>query len=203
VNRLALPDPLSKSRLVAVLRGLSTERALDVAAAASLGGVSVFEVTMESPTAEATITALTSAGHVVGAGTVLSPADVRAAANAGARFLVAPNTDPVVVAAAGETACPMIPGAFTPTEVAAAWRLGVAAVKLFPASVGGPSLVRSIKGPLTSIPLMVTGGIQADNVAAFLLAGASMAGVGGWLVNCPDLSIITERAAQLVAAASA
>jgi 2-dehydro-3-deoxyphosphogluconate aldolase/(4S)-4-hydroxy-2-oxoglutarate aldolase len=163
----------------------------------------VFEVTMESPAAEETITALTSAGHVVGAGTVLSPTDVSAATAAGARFLVAPNTDPVVVAAAEEAACPMVPGAFTPTEVAAAWGLGVAAVKLFPASVGGPNFVRSIKGPLASIPLMVTGGIQADNVGAFLQAGAAVAGVGGWLANCPDLSMVTERAAQLVVAVSA
>ncbi len=200
MSRLALPVSLSDNGLVAVLRGLSTERAIEVAAAATRGGVSVFEVTMESANAGGTITALASAGYVVGAGTVMSSSDVRVAIDAGARFLVSPNTDPTVIAAAAEAGCPMIPGAFTPTEVAAAWALGVSAVKLFPASVGGPSLVRSIKGPLSDIPLMVTGGIRADNVAAFLEAGASSAGVGGWLVNCPDLDTVTERASQLAAA---
>lgn len=200
MSRLALPARLFENGLVAVLRGLSTERAMGVAASAALGGVSVFEVTMESPSAKETIAALTSAGYVVGAGTVMSPSDVRAAIDAGAQFLVSPNTDPTVIAAAAEAACPMIPGAFTPTEVATAWALGVSAVKLFPASVGGPGLVKSIKGPLSSIPLMVTGGIQADNVGAFLQAGASLVGVGGWLANCPELATVTERAAQLVAA---
>jgi 2-dehydro-3-deoxyphosphogluconate aldolase/(4S)-4-hydroxy-2-oxoglutarate aldolase len=94
----------------------------------------------------------------------------------------------------------MIPGAFTPTEVAVAWNAGAAAVKVFPASVGGPGLLKAIRGPFGDLPLVPTGGITASNAGAFLAAGAVAVGVGGWLTDHDDLAVVGERTRAIVAA---
>lgn len=158
----------------------------------------MFEVTMESPDPDLTIEALRAEGFVVGAGTVLDRSAAVAAVKSGAQFIVSPVTEPSVIATAAELNCPMVPGAFTPTEALTAWNLGVSAVKLFPALIGGPAHVKAIKGPLWAIPLMATGGINAGNAAQFLEAGASSLGVGGWLANCDNLADVTKRARELV-----
>jgi len=201
MSRTPLPEEVTDSRVVAVMRGLGTDRAVDVAAAALAGGVSVFEVTMESPGAATTIEALVAGGHIVGAGTVLSVDDAHVAVESGARFLVSPHTDEEVVTWATDRNHPIVPGAYTPTEISQAWRHGASAVKLFPASIGGPGLVRAVLGPLGGVPLMVTGGVDGTNIASFLSAGAFAAGVGGWLVDHDDLTTVTERAELLVTAA--
>jgi len=188
------------SRLVGVMRGLNTDRGVDVAGAARDGGVTVFEVTMDSPCAAGTIEALTSLGHVVGAGTVLSIDDARAAVESGAKFLVSPHTGAKVISWAIERGHPIVPGAYTPTEIVSAWSLGVSAVKLFPASIGGPDLVKAVAAPLRNVPLMVTGGIDASNVSAYLSSGAVAAGIGGWLVGSDELETVRQRAAMLVEA---
>lgn len=200
MTRLPLPDDVTGSRLVGIMRGSDTQRCMDVAAAGRDGGIRVFEVTMDSPNAERTIAALVSDGHVVGAGTVLSIDDARMAVDSGAEFLVAPHTDRRIVDWAVENGHPMVPGALTPTEVMSAWDLGAAAIKIFPASVGGPGLICAMAAPLGSVPLMVTGGIDATNVASYLSAGAIAAGVGGWLVDIEDLEMLRDRAAMLVSA---
>lgn len=200
MKRTPLPQALTDSRVVAVMRGLGTARAVDVAAAALAGGVSVFEVTMESSEALATIEALVERGHVVGAGTVLSVEDAHGAVESGARFLVAPQTDVGVITWATDREHPMVPGGYTPTEISYAWSRGASAVKLFPASIGGPELVKAILGPLGDVSLMVTGGVNGANIASFLAAGAIGAGVGGWLVDADDLDTVHERSQTLVAA---
>jgi 2-dehydro-3-deoxyphosphogluconate aldolase/(4S)-4-hydroxy-2-oxoglutarate aldolase len=200
MTRPPLPVGMTRTRLVAIMRGMGTERCVDVAAAAGEGGIKVYEVTMDSPNAGPTIAALVSKGHDVGAGTVLSIDDAQTAVESGAEFLVAPNTDRRVVSWAVEHGHPVVPGAFTPTEVVSAWDLGSSAVKVFPASIGGPDLVRGITAALSHIPLMVTGGIDALNIREYLSAGATSAGVGGWLVDVEDLQTIRDRAAGLVAA---
>lgn len=188
------------SHLVAVIRGFDPNRAVDVVHAASAGGVSVSEITMDSPKATRTIEMLSSQGCDVGAGTVLSVEQAEAAVEAGARFLVSPHTDPRIVAWAVERDVPIVPGGFSPTEIMAAWDLGASAVKVFPASVGGPGFVRAVTAPLGVVTLMVTGGIDADNIGAYVGAGASIAGIGGWLVDHEDLGIVQQRAAALGAA---
>ena len=92
----------------------------------------------------------------------------------------------------------MVPGALTPSEVVSAWQLGASAVKLFPASIGGPGLVKAISAPLGHIPLMVTGGVDDSNAATYIAAGAIAVGVGGWLVGGDDLETIRDRATKLV-----
>lgn len=200
MTRVPLPRSLIDTRLVAVMRGMETGRCLEVAQAARRGGVTVFEVTMDSPRARETIEALASEGHVVGAGTVMSLDDAHGAIEAGARFLVSPHTVEHVVRWVLDRGLPIIPGAYTPTEVLAAWDLGVSGVKLFPVSVGGPDLVRAITTVFGDVSLMVTGGVDATNVGSYLTCGASVAGVGGWLVGSDDLVTVRHRAQALVEA---
>ena len=111
------------------------------------------------------------------------PAAQRALA-VGAQFLVAPNTAPEVIAVARDAGRPIISGALTPTEVVAAWNLGVSAVKVFPIdSVGGPSYAKSLVGPLPHIPLVASGGVGDDDVAPYLAAGCAAVCVGDALVD--------------------
>lgn len=201
MNRMALPREFVESRVVAVMRGLETDNAVDVAAAALAGGVSVFEVTMDSPRAQRTIESLAARGHVVGAGTVLSVTDAHTAVESGAQFLVSPHMDEETIAWAIDRDVPIVPGGYTSTEIFRAWSRGAAAVKLFPASIGGPALVRAVLGPLSGIRIMVTGGIDGSNIGDFLEAGAVAAGVGGWLVDADDLATVSERAEVLSVAA--
>jgi 2-dehydro-3-deoxyphosphogluconate aldolase/(4S)-4-hydroxy-2-oxoglutarate aldolase len=200
MNRARLPHAVIDTRVIAVLRGLDPDRVAAVTGVLQGSGISVIEITMDSPEAARSIERLAHAGSVVGAGTVMSVAEAEAAVAAGATFLVAPHIDQTVARWAVERGIPMIPGAFTPTEVMAAWNAGVAAVKVFPASVGGPGLVKALRGPFGALPLIPTGGITADNAAAFLSAGAMAVGLGGWLTDHPDLEVIAERAASTIQA---
>src|ERR671933_2688690 len=127
---------------------------------------------------------------LVGAGTVLSTGAVRQALDAGARFVVSPNTDPQVIALCNQLGVPVIPGAFTPTEVVTAWHLGADLVKVFPVSSVGARYIRDLRGPLPEIPLAPTGGINADNVTYFVKAGAVAVGAGSDLV---DKGVVDRR----------
>ena len=122
------------------------------------------------------------------------------ALDAGARFLVMPHTDVGLVAWAAGRGVPVFPGAMTPSEIVAAWNAGAAGVKVFPAGSLGPGFIREVRGPLSRIPLIPTGGITAENVGAFIAAGAVAVGAGGWLTGSRDPATIRERAAALVAA---
>lgn len=201
MSRASLPEEVAGSRIVAVMRGIETHRSVDVAEAARAGGVTVFEVTMDSPNADQTIRALAAVGHIVGAGTVRTVDEAFRAVDSGARFLVSPHTDESLVRWAVDHGHAIVPGAYTPTEIVRAWVLGVSAIKLFPASAGGPDFLQAVKGPLPEVPIMVTGGIDDSNIAPFLAAGAFAAGVGGWLVGPEDLETVRHRAEAIVASA--
>jgi 2-dehydro-3-deoxyphosphogluconate aldolase/(4S)-4-hydroxy-2-oxoglutarate aldolase len=188
--------------VIAVLRGFGPHRVESIAGVLRRSGINAVEITMDSPDAVTSIERCLGEDAVVGAGTVMSVPDAEAAFAAGAAFLVAPHTDLDVVRWATEREIPIIPGALTPTEVATAWRAGATAVKIFPASVGGPGLLRAIRGPFGELPLIPTGGITASNAGAFLAAGAVAVGVGGWLTDHDDLAIVGERAGAIVDACS-
>ncbi|MCA1666704.1 MAG: 2-dehydro-3-deoxyphosphogluconate aldolase [Thermomicrobia bacterium] len=120
---------------------------------------------------------------VVGAGTVLSEAQASEALKAGARFLVSPVGDPWLVRIGHEHGALVAIGGLTPTEIVAAARAGADYVKIFPGgSVGGPTYIKHLRGPLPDIPLMVTGGVTRDNAAAYLAAGAQSVGLGSDLM---------------------
>jgi 2-dehydro-3-deoxyphosphogluconate aldolase/(4S)-4-hydroxy-2-oxoglutarate aldolase len=204
VARPAIPPGLAAAGVVAIARHIGAERAPGVAAALAAGGVRAFELTLNEPEADALAAieaaARTASGHGldVGAGTVLSIAAAQRALDAGATFLVMPHLDAELVAWAAARGVPALPGAATPTEVLGAWRAGAAAVKVFPASVLGPSFVREMRGPLPDIPLLPTGGVTAEDAGAFIAAGAIGVGMGGWLVGNGDPTGVEERARRIV-----
>lgn len=197
-----------ESKLVAVLRSSDADLLASAAKALVDGGISVLEVTFTVPGALGVL------GHlreelgeraILGAGTVLDPETARAAILAGAEFIVGPTLRREVVGLCRRYATAVLPGAFTPTEILAAWEAGADVVKVFPADVGGPDYLRSIHGPLPQIPLMPTGGIDKTNVAAFLRAGAVCVGLGSALLDKKalaegNLSAIRAAAEEYVAA---
>jgi 2-dehydro-3-deoxyphosphogluconate aldolase/(4S)-4-hydroxy-2-oxoglutarate aldolase len=206
-ERPAIPAGLLEGGVVAIARGLAPERAAEVAVALAAGGVRAFEITLNEPVDDAlqAIAEVTrgSGPLTIGAGTVLSTDDAHRALDAGATFLVTPHTDPGLVAWAAERGVPILPGAATPTEVLAAWRAGAVAVKVFPASVLGPSFVRELRGPFPDIPLVPTGGVTAATAGDFIEAGAIAVGLGSWLVGDGGAAGVTERARQVVMAVAA
>ena len=208
-TRPAIPPGLLAGGVVAIGRGVATGSAPDVARALADGGVRAFELTLNDPEADA-LRAIEAVARVaaglgldIGAGTVLSIEAAQHAIDAGATFLVSPHLDPALVTWAAARGIPAFPGCSTPTEVLTAWRAGAAAVKLFPASVVGPAFIRELRGPFPDIPVVPTGGVSVDSVAAFIAAGAVAVGMGGWLLGDGGTEGIRERAAQVVAAVAA
>jgi 2-dehydro-3-deoxyphosphogluconate aldolase/(4S)-4-hydroxy-2-oxoglutarate aldolase len=164
-------DLIAAQRFVPVLRAPPD---LDAAAAELVeAGVQVLEITLDTPGALDAIRRWRDRATVI-AGTVRTPAEARAAAEAGAAALVSPVLVPELVAVSNDL--PVVPGALTPTEIETAWRAGAPLVKLFPGSLGGPEYVRSVHAVLPDVPLLVTGGVTAENALAFLDAGAVAVG---------------------------
>ncbi len=173
------------------------------------GGVPLVEITIDTPGALEAIARAASDGLTVGAGTVTTPDEVRAAVDAGAGFLVSPAFVPEMVASALAAGVEPIPGVLSPSELLAARRAGAEAVKVFPAGpAGGPALVRALRGPFPDVPLLPTGGIGPQDVKAFLDAGATCVGLGATLVgseppSADDVDAIRSRAADAMAAIGA
>ena len=130
------------------------------------------------------------------------------AVGAGGTYLIAPDFRPEVVSWAVEREVPVVPGALTPTEIAAAWEAGATAVKVFPVSaVGGPAYLKAVRAPLREVPLVPTGGVGVDDIGAYLAAGAVAVGIGSPLLGDAgepggDLYALGERARRAVAAAT-
>jgi 2-dehydro-3-deoxyphosphogluconate aldolase/(4S)-4-hydroxy-2-oxoglutarate aldolase len=152
---------------------------------------------MESGEGTAAIEALAGSGALVGAGTVMTIEEAKAAVDSGASFLVSPHFDPYLVEWAAEADVAHLPGILTPTEAASAMSMGVTTVKLFPAVPGGPVLVRALLGPFPRLRIVPTGGVTAENAADFIAAGAAAVGVGSWLTGQPDFGEVTRRARQI------
>jgi 2-dehydro-3-deoxyphosphogluconate aldolase/(4S)-4-hydroxy-2-oxoglutarate aldolase len=201
-DRPPIPPEIQAGRVIAIGRRLAPGSIAQVAAALVAGGVRAFEVTLDSPDAIAAIRELSqryaNGPLLVGAGTVLNLVSAKAAVRAGARFLVSPHTDVELVHWAADQRISIFPGAFTPSEILAAWRAGASAVKLFPASAVGPAYVRELHGPLAEVPLIPTGGVTAENAAAFIAAGAVGVGVGNWLIADGSPDLIRQRSTELI-----
>lgn len=209
-----MSDRLDRARatgILAVLRAPSPELALEASEAIIRGGVTGIEVTFSTPEAPAVIRELIArhgdAAHI-GAGTVTTREQATLAADAGAEFLVSPGTLPDLTRAMLDTGRVVMTGAMTPTEVMTALDLGVDVVKIFPASLGGPSYLGALRGPFPDAPLMPTGGVSPDNLAAWFAAGAVAVGAGGDLANgasiaASDWADIEQRAVRFSAALDA
>jgi len=193
-----------RERASAILRCNDAEVARHALDAAIAGGFRVVEVTLTTPRALELIADVASRpGVVAGAGTVLTIAEAEAAVAHGARFLVSPVTDEVVIRRATELGVASIPGGHTPTELLAAHRAGAPLVKLFPAPAGGPTWLRSLLAPLPFLKVVPTNGVDIDNAADWLAAGAWALGFVASLFNADDLRLgrferIEERARQIL-----
>jgi 2-dehydro-3-deoxyphosphogluconate aldolase/(4S)-4-hydroxy-2-oxoglutarate aldolase len=172
--------------VVAVIRVDSGSELVDIMRALKKGGVLALEVTMTSPGALEAIREASSIFKdeaVIGAGTVLDPETAEAAIRAGANFIVSPVTNFDLIKLCRRYSVMCIPGAFTPTEILAAWEAGADFVKVFPSSSVGPSYLKDILGPLPQVRLTPTGGVNLQNAGDFIRAGASFVGAGSSLVK--------------------
>jgi len=192
--------------VVAVVRADSDEEALGAVSAVRAGGVMAIEVTFTVPNAERIIARLAKElgdSIYLGAGTVTTTAQAELAIEAGAEFLVSPGFDAEVVQYTHAHGRPFFPGVFTPSEILAAKKVGVEVFKLFPAGRLGPGYLKDLRAPFPSLKLLPTGGIDVNNAADYLKAGAIALGVGGKLVDKASIKagnwhVLTETAAELM-----
>lgn len=190
--------------IVAVVRAESPELASQALRAVLEGGINVVEITMTVPGATDAICELArSIGDqvILGAGTVLDPETARKCVDAGAKFIVSPNTSRETIAASNAYGAVSMPGALTPTEILHAWNSGADVVKLFPGNAVSPSYIKDIHGPFPDIRIMPTGGVDLISAREWLEAGAVALGVGGSLVDkklvaAGQFAEITARARQ-------
>ena len=169
--------------VIGILRDIPRGAEEACAKTAATCGLKAIEVTMNTEGAEAIITALKQAAKPfdikVGAGTVRHESDLKKALDAGAEFIVTPNTRNEIIRYSNTAGIPIIPGALTPTEVQKAFDLGATAVKVFPVNcVGGPEYIKALRGPFRDIPLMACGGVNPQNAGDYLKAGANLLSFG-------------------------
>lgn len=198
---------MNRTRIIAILRGVK-EADIDRLAEALLeGGITVLEITLNTPGAPDMIRRLQRAygdRMYIGAGTVLDAADLQTAFDAGASFIVTPNTDEDVIRRCRDAGVPIFPGAMTPSEIVRAWKAGATAVKLFPSASLGLDYIKELQGPLKHIPMVAVGGVNTENIADFIKAGCHAVGIGGYIINLKQIEEgrfdwVKERAAQLIA----
>lgn len=182
------------ARVMAILRGLPVAETVRLAERAWDLGIDVVEVPVATADAVPALRAAVEAGaerdRIVGAGTVLDVEQVAAAADAGARFTVAPGLDLAVADAAAARGLPHLPGVATPTEAQQALRHGLTWLKAFPAISLGPAWFKAVAGPLPQLRFVATGGLDASNADAFLQAGVRVVAVGSALSDPTQLDAL-------------
>ncbi|PZO77926.1 MAG: keto-deoxy-phosphogluconate aldolase [Mesorhizobium amorphae] len=181
---------LGAQTVIPVIRITDAAKAVPLARALARGGLPLIEITLRT---EAALEAIRRASAevpeaVVGAGTILSPAQYREAADAGARFIVSPGTTPSLLAEAETSVVPFLPGAVTASEVMAAREAGLSFLKFFPAEQsGGASFLKALSSPIPDIRFCPTGGITSANASSYLTL-PNVACVGGsWVA--PDAAV--------------
>lgn len=203
---MTVEDRLRAAAVVLVVRPPAPDVAEGIAATILASGIGAIEVTYRAAGAAAAIERIRSAvpGLLVGAGTVLTPAQADEAIAAGAEFIVAPGSSPAVIDRVQAAGVPMIPGVATPSEVEAGLARGLSLLKLFPAAVlGGVAMLRALRGPYPDVRFVPTGGIGPDDLAAYLAEPNVLACGGSWLTDgierTDDLPRLAERAAATAA----
>ncbi len=201
-----LIELVKNERVFAVIRTESAEDALKAAEACIAGGLKLIEITMTVPDSERVVSQLASRSRdfIVGVGSVVTLDMARKAIEAGAEFVVCPNTDSEIISYCKSQGIFISAAGLTPTEIMNAWKAGVDVVKVFPAwAVGGPGYIRYLKEPFPFVELMPTGGITIDNFIEYLEAGAAAVGLSSNLVHKEalkrrDFKIIEEKAREVV-----
>jgi 2-dehydro-3-deoxyphosphogluconate aldolase / (4S)-4-hydroxy-2-oxoglutarate aldolase len=188
-----LAQTVKDNGLIAIIRGkFSRQQVIGIAETLLAHHVSVVEVTLNTTGALASITQLREQfgnAMLVGAGTVRTADQFRTALAAGAQFTVAPNLDLATVAQAQANDILHLPGVFTPSEVQNALVAGCRMVKLFPSEIVGPRYLKALRAPLDDVDLVPTGGINPENIADYVAAGAVAAGIGSALVTGPTQAL--------------
>lgn len=171
--------------IIGILRGYPLEVILDLIPVYMDSGYHTLEITMNSPSAAKTISTVTKIFPElnIGAGTVCHTDDLKEALDAGAQFIVMPVLNEEVVSLCVRDNIPVFPGAYTPTEIYTAWHLGASAVKVFPASLLGPTYIKEVLAPLNDLKLLPTGGVSGDNIQSYFEAGAVGVGMGSALFD--------------------
>ena len=195
----SIVDKMNQHKMIAILRGVPVEQTADVAQALYDGGVRLLEITFNQKSAtklEDTGAAIRAVRErlgdkmTIGAGTVMSVAEVHAAKAAGAEFALAPNVDEEVIKKIVNCGMEAIPGAMTPSEIADSYKWGASVVKLFPAGNLGLSYCKAVMAPINHIPMIAVGGVDDKNLADFLKAGFVGVGIGSSLT---DKKMIAEK----------
>ena len=208
-ERTRILSRIESGGVIAVLRGVTDETLEPIATALADGGITAVEVTADTPGViekiERLAAAMANRSVAVGAGTVLDEATARNVLLAGAEFIVTPTLSAGVIETANRDGVPVIPGIMTPSEAQRAMEAGADAVKLFPANTVGPGHISAIHGPLSQIDIIPTGGIDLENTATYIDAGAFAVGTGSALVTDEilvekDWDALETRAADFVAA---
>lgn len=206
----AVLNKIKSEKVVALIRADNPDGLLDCAKALAAGGLTSIELTMTTPGAIRMLEKATAElpDFIFGLGTVLDAETARLGILAGARFIVTPALRPEVITLCRRYSIPVFSGAFTPTEILAAWEAGADAAKVFPAEFFGPAYIKSVKAPLPQIELVPTGGVNAENVGEFLKAGAMATAAGSSLVDAKSLkeknwAAITAKAQAFVKAVAA
>lgn len=191
MNREKIEGLIKKQRCIAIVRGIPKEHILHVANALYDGGVYLMEVTFDQKSDDYhnTLSSIQAIHQemgdkiCVGAGTVITREQLLLAKEAGAQYIISPNTNIEIIKETVANHMISIPGALTPTEAVSAYEAGASFVKIFPVGNLGASYIKSIASPLCHIPFMAVGGVNECNAHEFMEAGACAVGVGGNLVN--------------------
>jgi len=186
-----------QDKIIAIIRLGNGDQAHAVAHAFAKAGMSLIEITLNTPSALSLITTLSAElpDCIIGAGTVLHGEDARKAVEAGARFLVSPIAPEAMIRLGKEVGVVTIAGALTPTEAYSAHTMGADFIKPFPLAGIGPQYIRALKGPFPEIQFIPTNGVTLENMQEFFDAGAAAVGLGSALVSDKDdIATIEERA---------
>jgi len=203
MNTQTIPEQFKRALqqlpLVAILRGLTPQEAPAIGQALVDSGFALIEVPLNSPQPLESIAALAAQhpNHLIGAGTVLSAAQVREVHAAGGRIIISPHFDPAVVHEAMRLGLACVPGVATPSEAFAALNAGAHALKLFPAELITPTVLKAMRAVLPAdVPLLPVGGITPDNMGSYLNAGANGFGLGSALYKPGQSAQEVSTAAQ-------
>ncbi|RRJ95345.1 bifunctional 4-hydroxy-2-oxoglutarate aldolase/2-dehydro-3-deoxy-phosphogluconate aldolase [Opitutaceae bacterium TAV4] len=206
----AILAKIKNEKVIALIRAENPDGLLDCAKALAEGGLTSIELTMTTPGAIRMLEKATAElpDFLFGLGTVLDAETARAGILAGAKFIVTPALRPDVITLCRRYSIPVFSGALTPTEVITAWEAGADVAKIFPAEFFGPAYIKSLKAPLPQVEMVPTGGVNENNLADFIKAGAFATAAGSSLVQAQALkdknwAAITAKAKAFAAAAKA
>ena len=202
---MGLTGWLARCPLIAILRGVRPDEVAAIAAALETAGITIVEVPLNSPQPIDSIARLSRAfGErlLIGAGTVMTPAQVAEIAAAGGKLIVTPHADPAVTRAAKQHGMLAVPGFFTPAEAFAMLAAGADALKLFPAEGASPTVLRALRAVLPAgTAVLPVGGIDAGNIPAWRAAGAAGFGIGSAIYKPGDTAeTVATKARALLAA---